>query len=100
MCLTEMCLPCVRKVSFRLWLHIVLLAVGSVLMNTQCISNKESQVAQMVKNMIAMQETWVQPLGWKDPLEKKIATHCSILVWEIPWTELHGGLQSMELQRI
>ena len=46
-----------------------------------------------------MQEIWVQPLGWEDPLEMEIATHSSILAWEIPWTEEPGGLQSMESQR-
>ena len=45
-----------------------------------------------------MQETWVQSLGWEDPLEKKMATHSSILAWEIPWTEETGGLQPMESQ--
>ena len=54
----------------------------------------------MVKNPPAMQETWVQFLGWKDPLEKGIATHCSILTWEIPWTEKPDGLQSMASQRV
>ena len=54
----------------------------------------------LVKNMITMQETWVQSLVWEDPLEKEIATHSNILVWEISWTEVHGGLQSMELQRV
>ena len=44
-----------------------------------------------VKNSLAMQETWVQSLGWEDPLEKEIATHSSILAWEIPWTEEPGG---------
>ena len=52
-------------------------------------------MAQLVKNPPAMQETWVQSLGWKDPLEKEIATDSSILAWEIPWTEESGGLQSM-----
>jgi len=56
-------------------------------------------VAQVVKNLSAMQETWVQSLGWKDPLEKGIATHSSILAWEIPLTEAPGGLQLMGLQR-
>ena len=42
-----------------------------------------------------MQETWVQSLGWEDPLEKEMATHSSILAWEIPWTEEPGRLQSM-----
>ena len=52
-------------------------------------------LTQMVKNLPAMQETWVQFLGWEDPLEKGMATHCSILAWRIPWTEEPGGLQSM-----
>ena len=46
-----------------------------------------------------MQETQVQSLGWEDPLEKKMATHSSILAWEIPWTEESGGLQSIASQR-
>ena len=49
----------------------------------------------MVKNRPAMQETRVQSLGWEDPLEKEMATHSSILAWEIPWTEEPGGLQSI-----
>ena len=57
-------------------------------------------MAQMVKNTIAVQETWVQSLVLEDSLEKEIATHSRILVWEIPWTEVPGGLQSMELQRV
>ena len=55
-------------------------------------------MAQMVKNLPAMRETWVRFLGWKDPLEKEMATHSSILAWEIPWTEEPGGLQSMGSQ--
>ena len=47
----------------------------------------------MVKNLPAMQETRLQPLGWEDPLEKGMATHSSILAWRIPWTEDSGGLQ-------
>ena len=54
-----------------------------------------SLVAQRVKRLPAMQETWVRFLGWEDPLEKEMATHCSILAWRIPWTEKPGGLQSM-----
>ena len=48
----------------------------------------------VVKNLPAMQQTWVQSLGWEDPLEKRMATHSNILAWRIP------GLQSMELQRV
>ena len=51
-----------------------------------------SLVAQMVKNLPAMQETWVQSLGWEDPLEKETATLSSILSWGIPWTEKPGFL--------
>ena len=59
-----------------------------------------SLVAQMVKNLHAMQETQVQSLGQEDPLEEGMATYCSILIWRIPWTEEPGGLQSMGLQRV
>ena len=54
------------------------------------------RVAQTVKNLPVMQETQVQSLGQEDPLKKKMATHCSILVWEIPWTEEPGGLQGSQ----
>ena len=54
----------------------------------------------MVKNLLAMQETWVQSLGQEDPMEKGMATHSSILAWRIPWTEESGGLQSMVSQRV
>ena len=46
-----------------------------------------SLVAQMVKNLPAMQETWVRSLGWEDPLEKRMATHSSVFAWRIPWTQ-------------
>ena len=57
-------------------------------------------VAQMVKNLPAVQETWVQSLDGEDPLEKGVATHSSILAWRIPWTEEPGGLQFIESQRV
>ena len=54
-----------------------------------------SLVAQLVKNLPAMQETWVQSLGWEDPLEKGMATYSSILAWRIPWTVIvHGVAKS------
>ena len=53
----------------------------------------------VVKNLPVMQETQFQSLGQEDPLEKEMATHSSILVWEIPWTEEPGGLQSMGSQK-
>ena len=58
-----------------------------------------SLVAQVVNNLPAMQETWVQSLGQEDPLEKEMVTHSSILAWKIPSTEEPGRLQSTELQR-
>ena len=57
-------------------------------------------MAQMVKNLPAMQESQAQSLGWEGPLEKGIVTHSSILAWRTPWTEEPGGLQSKELQRV
>ena len=50
-------------------------------------------MAQTVKRLPTMQETWVQSLGWGDILEKEMAAHPSILAWEIPWTDMPGGLQ-------
>ena len=47
-----------------------------------------------------MQETWVQSLGWEDPLEKEMSIYSSTLVWEIPWTEKPGGLQSLGCKRV
>ena len=55
-------------------------------------------VSQTVKNAPAMQETWIQSLGWEDPLEKGMAIHSSFLAWRIPWTQETGGLQSMGSQ--
>ena len=54
----------------------------------------------MVKNLPAVQETWVLSLAWEDPLEKGTATHSNILAWRIPWTEEPGGLQSMGSQGV
>ena len=59
-----------------------------------------SLVAQRLKRLPAMQETWVRSLGQEDPLEKEMATHSSILAWRIPWTEEPGGLQSIRSQRV
>ena len=57
-------------------------------------------MAQTVKSLPAMWDTQVRSLGWEDLLEKEMATHSSILVWKIPWTEEPGRLQSMELQGV
>ena len=62
--------------------------------------NKASLVAQMVKNLPAVQDTRVRSLSQEDPLEKEMVTHSSILAWKIPWTEEPGGLQCMGSQRV
>ena len=68
-----------------------------------CLVNlpeKDSQVAQMVKSLPPMQETWVLSLGQEDYLEKEMAVHSSVPAWKIPWTEEPGRLQSMGLRRV
>ena len=57
-------------------------------------------MAQRLKRLSEMQETWVRSRGQEDPLEKEMATHSSILAWTIPWAEEPGGLQSAGLQRV
>jgi len=64
------------------------------------VTKGASLVAQMVKNLPAMQETQFRFLSLEDPLEKEMATHSSILAWKIPWTEEPSRLQSMGLQRV
>ena len=64
------------------------------------VSNNASLVAQMVKNLPAVQETWFDPWVRKIPLEKEMATHSSILAWKNPWMEEPGKLQSMGSQRV
>ena len=59
-----------------------------------------SRVAQLVKSLPAMWETWVQSLGWEDPQEKEMATHSNTLAWKIPWVQEPGRLQSMGSQRV
>ena len=67
---------------------------------TEYLNLPASLVAQIIKNLPAMQETLVQFLGQEDPLEKGMATHSNILAWKIPWREESDGLQSMGLQRV
>ena len=64
------------------------------------LDHRASLIAQLVKNLPAMQETQVQFLGREDPLEKEMATHSNILAWRIPWTEEPGRLQSMRSQEL
>ena len=84
------------KLSFLTWLILVLLWYSYATSFYPSIS----PVAQAVKRLPAMQETWVQSLGQEDPLEKDMATHSSILAWRIPWTEEPARLQSMRSQKI
>ena len=71
-----------------------------IFLSLESLKEKASLMSQMVKNLPAMQETPVQSLGWKDPLEKGMATHSSILARRIPWTEESGRLQFMGSQRV
>ena len=71
-----------------------------LLLEVSLVSSMASLGAQLVKHLPAMQETWVQSLGWEDPLEKGMATHSSILAWKIPWTEEPGRLQSAGAERV
>ena len=73
---------------------------GRLLDKEMATHSRASLVAQMVKNLPTMQETWVQSLGWEDPLEKGMATPSNILAWRIPWTEESGRLQSTGSQRV
>ena len=74
------------------------------MITTLMAENKEelrtSLVALVGKNLPAMRETWVQSLGWEDTLQEGMATHSTILIWRIPWTEESGGLRSIGLQRV
>ena len=81
-------------------MNTIILGLQPPTLASSLILLRTSLVAQMSKNLLAMQETWVQSLGWEDPLEEGMATHSSILAWRIPWTEDPGGLQSMGLQSV
>ena len=71
-----------------------------VFLNFELYVLLDFSIAQMVKNLPAMQEAWVQSLDQEDPLEKEMATHSSILAWRNPWTEEPGELQSLGSQRV
>ena len=81
-------------INNHIWNIVVIVSGG------QQSSSVKNKGAQKVKNLLAMQDTWVQSLGQEDPLEKGMATHSSILAWEIPWTDEPGRLQSMGSQRV
>ena len=73
----------------------------ALLLSFMSLTHKHtSLVAQRLKRLLAMRETWVRSLGQEDPLEKAMATHSSVLAWRIPWTEEPGGLQPMGSKRV
>ena len=80
------------------WSYLIQMSVKPTFICLALFS-ETSLVAQMVKHLSTMQETWVRYLGWEDPLEKEMATHSSTLAWKIPWREEPGRLQSMGSQR-
>ena len=81
-------------------MNTIILGLQPPTLASSLILLRTSLVAQMAKNLLAMQETWVQSLGWEDPLEEGMATHSSVLAWRIPWTEDPGRLQPMGLQSV
>ena len=85
------------KIIYNILLYITL---KNSLPSNKIFIKRASLVAQMVKRLPAMQETWVRFLGWEDPLEKEMAIHSSTLAWKIPWTEEPDRLQSMGLERV
>ena len=88
---------------FTIWTTreaLVIVNNAAMNMNITNIYGHAFLVAQRLKRLPATQETWVWSLGWKDPLEKEMATHSSILAWRIPWMEEPGGLKSTGSQRV
>ena len=85
--------PSLSVLSILLPLHLMQELYGSFIIRFW--GDRASMVAQIVKNLPIMQETWVQSLGWEDPLKKEMTTHSSTLALEILWTEEPRGLQTM-----
>ena len=75
-------------------IHIPKMMEGEGLYQSEVNISEGFPGGSVVKDLPAMQETWVQSLGWEDPLEEGMATHSSVLAWRIPWTEEPGGLRS------
>ena len=99
-CSDQTCISCVSYIGRQILYHCATweaLRLGEVVVLSN-IQKSTSLVVQIIKNLPAMQETQVQSLGREDSLEKEMATHASILAWEIPWTEepgrLHGAAKS------
>ena len=86
--------------GFFLWCALRIWAILYQASHSGTEFHQAALVAQKVKNLPAIQETWVQFLGWEDALEKGMASHSSILAWRIPWTEEPGRLKSMGSKRV
>ena len=95
-----------RKSPWHLWVDLVLSTRNWLVLTSMGFTTHglyvlpASLVAQRLKHLPLMQETWVRSMGQEDPLEKEMATHSNILAWRIPWMEEPGGLQSTGLQRV
>ena len=100
MCLLNTYISPLRKDQFISFAHFKTIALFLLQLSLRVFYSLTSLVAQTVKSLPAMPETWVQFPGWEDPLEKEMATHSGILAWRIPWTEEPDGLQSMGSQRV
>ena len=81
-------------------MNLLLSVVATVAFELILVIPMASLVAQTVKHLSTMRETWAQSLGWEDPLEKEMSTHSSTIAWKISWTEEPGRLQSMGSQRL
>ena len=88
----------IHSISFEDLILKFHLNIPIYLLKNNCNICWDSLVAQRVKSLPAMWETWVWSLGWEDPLEKKTATQSSSLAWKIPWMEKPGGLQSQRVR--
>ena len=99
----SLCLVSFTQHHFSMFICVVTHVSASFIILHLCICTtlfKTCLVAQTVKHLPTMRETWVRFLGWEDPLEKEMATHSSTLARKIPWMEEPGRLQSVESQRV
>ena len=92
--------PALQANAFTVWTTSDWVTNDWIILDYWCFSLWASLVAQMIKNLPAIQETKVGSLGREDPLKKRMATHPSFFAWRIPWTEEPGRLQTMRLQRV
>ena len=89
-----------HRLIYRNQFYSCILAMNTWTMELKIQHHLTSLVAQTVKRLSTMWETWVRSLGWEDPLEKEMAVHSRTIAWKIPWTEEPGRLESMGLQTV